>query len=61
MSVSRRTPTMTDDVADVGERDAPVDGFDEDAEDDEQQGETDDDHSENEEDEDESEGFGMAM
>lgn len=53
------TETMTDDVADVGERDAPVEGFDEDAEEDmyrdEDNGECED------EDEDESEGFGMTM
>ena len=53
------TEAMTDDVADVGERDAPVEGFDEDAEEDmyrdENNGECED------EDEDEFEGFGLTM
>ena len=53
------TEALTDDVADVGERDAPVEDFDEDAEEDmyrdEDNGECED------EDEDESEGFGMTM
>ena len=50
---------MTDDAADVGERDAPVDGFGEDAEVD---GHQDEDNGECEdEDEEESEGFEMTM
>ena len=57
---------MTDDVADVGERDAPVEGFDEDAVEDGYRDEDNSDQSEHEneedeEDEDESEGFGMTM
>ena len=49
------TEAMTDDVADVGERDATFEGFDEDTEEDRYRDE------ENGEDEDESEGFGMTM
>ena len=53
------TEAMTDDVADVGERDAPVEDFDEDAEEDMYR---DEDNGECEnEDEDESEGFGLKM
>ena len=51
------TEALTDDVADVGERDAPVEDFDEDAEEDMYR---DEDNGEDE-DEDESEGFGMTM
>lgn len=51
------TETTTDDVADVGERDAPVEGFDEDAEEDMYR----DEKNGEDEDEDESEGFGMTM
>lgn len=47
------TEAMTDDVADVGERDAPVEDAEEDMYRDEDNGE--------DEDEDESEGFGMTM
>ena len=60
------TEAMTDDVADVGERDATFEGFDEDTEEDRYRNEDDSDQSEHEneedeEDEDESEGFGMTM
>lgn len=51
------TEAMTDDVADVGERDATVEGFDEDAEEDMYR----DEENGEDEDEDESEGFGMTM